>query len=137
MDTEALRAFLAKPHDAIIATNRPGKGPQLSPVWFLWDGETFFFSTQKVTAKYTNIMRDPKISVIVNDTATHSFVTAYGRAEIMELERYPEIMNTFLEKYVPAEMREQFAKAIEANQLSERIIIVLKPEKITGWSMPA
>jgi PPOX class probable F420-dependent enzyme len=137
MDAEALQAFLAKPHDAIIATNRPGKGAQLSPVWFLWDGESFFFGTQKATAKYTNIMRDPNISVIVNDTATHTFVTAHGRAEIVSPEKYPEMGKALLEKYVPAEMREQLEKAIEANQRSERIIIVLKPEKITGWSAPA
>jgi len=137
MDAEALQAFLAKPNDAIIATNRPEKGSQLSPVWFLWDSETFFFSTQKATAKYSNIVRDPNISVIVNDTATHTFVTANGRAEIVGVERYPELGNAFLEKYVPAEMREQFAATIAANQRSERIIIVLKPEKITGWTAPA
>lgn len=137
MDKEALQAFLAKPNDAIVATNRPGKGSQLSPVWFLWDGESFFFSTQKATAKYNNIVRDPNISVIVNDTATHTFVTANGRAEIVGVEKYPEIGNAFLEKYVPAEMREQFAAAIAANERSERIVIVLKPEKIIGWSAPA
>src|SRR5437016_1755523 len=123
MDAEALQAFLAKPHDAIIATNRQGKGSQLSPVWFVWDGESFYFSTQKATAKYTNIVRDPNISLIVNDTATHTFVTAHGRAEIVGIERYPEIGNTLLEKYVPAEMREQFAAAIKANERSEHIVI--------------
>jgi PPOX class probable F420-dependent enzyme len=137
MDAEALQAFLAKPNDAIISTNRPGKGSQLSPVWFLWDGESFFFSTQKATAKYSNIVRDPNISVIVNDTATHTFVTANGRAEIIGAEKYPELGNAFLEKYVPAEMREQFAAAIKANERSERIVIILKPEKIVGWSAPA
>jgi hypothetical protein len=101
------------------------------------DGEYFFFSTQKGTAKYANLKRDSNISVIVNDPVAHSFVTAYGRAEIIEPERYPEISNTFLEKYVPAEMREQFAAAIKANEHSERILIVLKPEKIQGWSAPA
>lgn len=137
MDKEALQAFLAKPNDAIISTNRPGNGSQLSPVWFLWNGESFFFSTQKATAKYTNIVRDPNISVIVNDTATHTFVTANGQAEIIGPESYPELGNAFLEKYVPAEMREQFAAAIKANERSERIIIVLKPKKIQGWSAPA
>src|SRR5207245_1845140 len=109
MDAETLQAFLAKPHDAIIAMNRPGKGAQLSPIWFVLDGESFFFGTQKATAKYTNIVRDPNISVIVNNTATHIFVTAHGRAEIVEAERYPEIEKAILEKYVPAEMCEQFA----------------------------
>lgn len=137
MDQEALQAFLAKPNDAIISTNRPGKGSQLSPVWFLWDGESFFFSTQKGTAKYNNIVRDPNISVIVNDTAAHTFVTAHGRAEVVKPERYPEVGDALLEKYVPAEMREQFAAAIKANEHSERIMIVLKPEKIVGWTAPA
>jgi len=40
MDRDALQAFLAQPHDAIISTNRVGKGSQLSPVWFVWDGES-------------------------------------------------------------------------------------------------
>jgi PPOX class probable F420-dependent enzyme len=131
MDAEALQAFLAKPHDAIISTNRPGKGSQLSPVWFVWDGESFFFTTQKTAAKYTNIVRDPNISVIVNHTATRTCVTAYGRAEIVGPERYPELVNALVEKYAPAERREQFAAAIER---PERIVIVLKPEKIISWA---
>ena len=67
MDPHALQAFLAQPHEAIIATNRVGKGSQLSPVWFVWDGESFLFGTQIASVKYANIVRDPTISVIVND----------------------------------------------------------------------
>jgi nitroimidazol reductase NimA-like FMN-containing flavoprotein (pyridoxamine 5'-phosphate oxidase superfamily) len=89
MDAEALQAFLAQPHAAIISTNRVGKGSQLSPVWFVWDGESFLFGTQKASVKYANIVRDPNISVMVNDPVTHTYVTAYGRAEIVGLERYP------------------------------------------------
>lgn len=133
MNAEALQTFLAKPHDAIVATNRPGKGPQLSAVWFLWDGESLFFTTKKATAKYSNIVRDPNISVMIHDTATHTWVTAYGRAEIVEMERYPELWNTLLEKYVPAERREQVAAAINNLTDSDRIAIVLKPEKIVSW----
>ena len=132
MDAEALQAILAKPNEAIIATNRPGKGPQLSPVWFVWDGEAFLFTTQKVTTKYTNIVRNPNISLIINDTAAHACVTAYGRAEIVEVERYPELANTLAERYVPVAARERAAAAI--NGRADRIVIVLKPEKMTGWS---
>src|SRR5947209_8266498 len=55
MDAEALQAFLAQPHDAIISTNRVGKGSQLSPVWFVWDGASFLFGTQKASVKYANM----------------------------------------------------------------------------------
>jgi PPOX class probable F420-dependent enzyme len=132
MDAEAVQAFLAKPHDAIISANRAGKGSQLSPVWFVWDGESFLFTTQKASAKYANIVRDPTISVIVNDPATQTCVTAYGHAEIVGPERYPELWNALVEKYVPVERREQYAAATKRLERSERIVIVLKPKKIVG-----
>lgn len=134
MDAEAVQAFLAKPLDAIIATNRPGKGSQLSPVWFAWDGETFFFTSQKASAKYGNILRDPNISVIVNDTTTQTCVTACGRAEIVGPEQYPELVNALFEKYIPADRREQFAATMQAIERSNRVVVVLKPEKMIGWT---
>ena len=141
MDTEAFQAFLTKPHDAIVSTNRVGKGSQLTPVWFVWDGEAFLFSTQKTSVKYANIVRDPNISVMVNDSVTHSYVTAYGRAEIVGLERYPELWNATVEKYLPADQRQQFEAAswTQTTRRAERVVIVLKPEKVIGrvWTAPS
>lgn len=140
MDAEALQAFLSQPHDAIIATNRVGKGSQLSPVWFVWDGESFLFITQKASVKYTNIVRDPTISVMVNDPVTHTYVVAYGRAEIVGLERYPELGNAIVEKYLPADHRQQFAEAswTQAIERASRVVIMLKPEKVVSrvWVAP-
>ena len=137
MDRDALHAFLAQPHDAIISTNRVGKGSQLSPVWFLWDGESFLFGTQKASVKYANIVRDPNISVMVNDPVTHTYVTAYGRAEIVGLERYPELGNAIVEKYIPADQRQQFEASNQDIEQAIRVVIVLKPEKMVGWAWTA
>jgi PPOX class probable F420-dependent enzyme len=137
MNKEELQAFLARPNDAVIAANRPGKGAQLTPVWFLWDGESFIFSTQKATAKYLNIKRDPNISVIVNEEH-QGYVAAHGQAQILESGNVsPEQMGKMLEKYVPAEQREQFLAAVQSAQTSERIIIKLRPEKIVSFSTAA
>src|SRR5256714_2726592 len=127
MDAEALQALPAQPHDAIISTNPVGKGSQLSPVWFVWDGASFLFGTQKASVKYANIVRDPNISVIVNDPVSHTYVVAYGRAEIVELERYPELGNAILEKYIPADQHQQFAAATQAIERASRVVIALKP----------
>lgn len=137
MNQEALQTFLAQPHDAIIATNRLGKGSQLTPVWFVWDGEAFLFSTQKASVKYANIRRDPNISVIINDPGTYTYVVAHGRAEIVELERYPELGNAILEKYMSAEQRQQFEASIQAIERASRVVIVLKPEKVVGRAWTA
>jgi PPOX class probable F420-dependent enzyme len=137
MDAEALQAFLAQPHAAIISTNRVGKGSQLSPVWFVWDGESFLFGTQKASVKYANIVRDPNISVMVHDPVTHTYVTAYGRAEIVGLERYPELGNAIVEKYIPADQRQQFEASNQEILRASRVVIVLKPEKVVGWAWTA
>lgn len=137
MDPHALQSFLAQPHDAIISTNRVGKGSQLSPVWLVWDGESFLFGTQKASVKYANIVRDPNISVIVNDPVTHTYVTAYGRAEIVELERYPELDNAIVEKYIPVDQRQQFEASNQGFLWASRVVIVLKPEKVVGWAWTA
>ena len=113
------------------------KGSQLNPVWFVWDGESFLFSTQKASVKYANIVRDPNISVIVNDPVTHTYVVAYGRAEIVGLERYPELGNAIVEKYIPADQRQQFSAANQAIERASRVVIVLKPEKVVGWAWTA
>ena len=136
MDAEALQAFLAKPYDAIISTNRVGKGSQLTPVWFVWDGESFLFFTQKTSVKYANIVRDPTISMIVNDPATHTYVIAYGRAEIVGPEHYSELWNAIVAKYIPEEKREQFTAAMQAIEQLSRVVIALKPEKVVGRTLP-
>jgi PPOX class probable F420-dependent enzyme len=138
MNKEALRTFLAKPIDAIIAVNRAGKGAQLTPVWFLWDGEAFYFTTGKASAKYLNMQRDPNISLIINDQATHTFVTAHGPAKILEGDEInPGIIGSMLEKYIPdEEQRKQFAAMMAARPNYERIAVVLHPEKIFSMQAP-
>ena len=58
--SEQINAFLSNPNlrDAILAVNRPEGGPQLTPVWFIWDGEAFWLSTRNHSAKYRNMQRD-------------------------------------------------------------------------------
>src|SRR5579859_2046693 len=80
MITEQQAALLAQPNTAIIGVNRSNGAPQLTVVWYAWDGKDFFFSTLKDRAKYKNIKRNPAISLIVDDSINHISVTAYGQA---------------------------------------------------------
>src|SRR5436305_7739717 len=110
-----LQQFLAQPHNAIIGVNRPGKAPQLTPVWFQWDGTVFRFSTTRDRAKYLNIQRDPQISLIIDDVASHTYIVATGRAEIEDDATVPEKTRPLLQKYVPPEHFEQRAAQFTAD----------------------
>lgn len=126
MSPEELDALLAKPINAIVATTRQADAPQLTPVWFLWDGETFAFSTTKNRIKYGNIKRNPKISLIVDDEATHQYAVAYGHAEIVEQhERVTELTRPLLEKYVPGNIERIDSMLGDASW----VVILLRPDK--------
>ena len=127
MISEQQAALLAQPKTAVIGVNRAKGAPQLTVVWYVWDGKDFSFSTSKDRAKYVNMKRNPAISLLVEDSATFTSVVAYGRAEIIE-HNVAALTHPIIEKYVPEARREERLKSI-AND-PHRVTVVLHPEKI-------
>jgi PPOX class probable F420-dependent enzyme len=127
MTSEEMQTLLSKSNNAIVGVNRTVGGPQLTPVWYTWDGTSFLFSTTKDRAKYLNLKRDPSISLIVDDLETHTYVVAYGRAEIIE-QNVGELTRPIIAKYTSADKFEQMMKMIENDP--GRVLVVLHPEKI-------
>ncbi len=135
MTTAELNSFLAQTHNAIVGVNRRGKGPQLTPVWYVWDGETFRFSTTRDRVKFAGIKQDPAITLIVDSVPDHTYVVATGRAEIVE-DNVAALSRPLIEKYVPAERVEQSMGMV---QDPSRVLVVLRPEKmlVNGAAVPA
>ena len=127
MTPEEIRVLLSKSNNAIVGVNRAVGGPQLTTVWYAWDGECFFFSTTKERAKYLNLKRDPSISLIVDDVETHKYVVAYGRAEIIEHD-FGELLRPIVRKYAPADQVERRVEMVTNDP--SRVLVVLHPEKI-------
>ncbi|HKV83060.1 MAG TPA: TIGR03618 family F420-dependent PPOX class oxidoreductase [Ktedonobacterales bacterium] len=127
MTPEERDAQLAKPLNAIVAVVRRSGGPQLTPVWFYWDGAAFYVSTTRSRGKYPNIQRHPEVSLIVDDLAAHKYVAAYGRAEIVEGDRERVVALTvpILEKYMPGK-----GQANAAKMEQDRVVVILRPERI-------
>ncbi len=125
MNAQEMQAFLSARNNAIVGVNRPDAGPQLTPVWYVWDGETFYFSTTKDRSKYPNIKRNPSITLIVDDVASHQYVVAYGRAEIIE-QNVAERSRPLIEKYMPDHVEQGMKMVSDPN----RVLIALRPEKI-------
>ena len=126
MNRAELQSFLDHPYNAIVAINRPGNAPHLTPVWFTWDGATFRFSTTRDRAKYANIRRDPQISLIVDDVASHTYVVATGRATILEANPLA-LARPLLVKHLPADKIEGSLGMVTA---ADRVLVELRPSKI-------
>jgi hypothetical protein len=112
--------------------NRDGT-PQLTPVWYDWDGERLVFAVQQVTLKYRNILRDGRVVVMVSTSPeADRYVTLRGRGRILKA---PANLwrQRIWSRYVNLEMaREQ----IPDKEDPPMVAIELIPERISGFHLP-
>ena len=65
---------------AHVATIGPKGEPQVTPVWFGWDGTHLRFSQTTNRQKYRNLMRNPDIALsIVDPTNPYRYLEVRGR----------------------------------------------------------
>ena len=135
---DQLNVFLAEPRNAILATINKNGTPQCTPVSFYWDGQAFYISTFKETVKYKNIERDPRISITIDedenfypDLKTSRSVVAKGRAQLQKQGIW-EMTGKIVERaFSPQEAQ----AALEILKQENRVLIVLKPERLQSWRM--
>ena len=122
----------------LTTVNKDGS-PHVVPVWFVLDErknrtaqkiEDIIFTTYKDSVKATNIQRDNRVSICVDDqTPQFSFVTIHGTAKIVR-QKYNELLkwNTRIaERY----MGKKNAKAYGERNTAEGVVLVrVKPTKI-------
>lgn len=52
---------------AMLATINPDGTPQVTPVWFDWDGEHLIFNTARGRQKDANLTRNPHVALAIVD----------------------------------------------------------------------
>ena len=80
------RAFLLeRPRTAKLATVRADGRPHVAPIWFDLDGDALVFTTWHTTVKATNLRRDPRVSLCIDDdTPPYALVLFEGTATLSE-----------------------------------------------------
>ncbi len=68
---------------AVLATVNPDGSPQTSVIWIGRDGEDLLFSTVAGRVKHCNMVRDPRVSVTIIDSADpENYVELRGRVSM-------------------------------------------------------
>jgi PPOX class probable F420-dependent enzyme len=62
---DVVKSVIDRREFATVATLQPDGAPQLSVVWITRDGDDLLFSTVEGRRKHTNLLRDPRIGVLV------------------------------------------------------------------------
>lgn len=96
---EQARAWFDAAEFAIVATVEPDGRPQQSVVWVKLDGDDVLFSTIEGRRKHTNLLRDPRLSVLVSPASDrYQYCEVRGTAR-MSREGGRELIDEFEQKY--------------------------------------
>ena len=130
MTQAEIEAFLQAPRHAVVGTNPVDGPPQLSPVWYLWDGERLYISIAANTVKRCHLERDPRISVCI-DGCYPDFRTVmiYGTAEVIDSgEPLQEEMRwRIIRRYYKSE--EEARRYAESTRDEPSVLVVVTPQK--------
>jgi PPOX class probable F420-dependent enzyme len=81
--SEATRALADGKNYAVLATINADGSPQTSVMWVGRDGDDILFSTVEGRRKHRNMVRDPRVSVSVIDSADpENYVELRGRVSM-------------------------------------------------------
>jgi len=76
MSPEEVDAFLAEERTCRVASVGADGRPHNSPLWFVWDGEALWLNSIVRSQRWTDLQRDPRVSVVVD--AGHAFTELRG-----------------------------------------------------------
>ena len=111
---------------AYLASIGPKGEPQVSAVWFMWDGAHFLFALSKKRQKSRNLMRDPRVAIAIADPAN-----PYRALEIRGVVTRIEEDSDY--RFIDAASRKYLhrnATAEERGPADERLVFVVEPERI-------
>lgn len=124
-----LGAFLQERHTVIVATLREDGTPHLATVWYRWDGTAFWIATNRTTMKYRNLVRDPRIGLIVDDPVGERATAAYGRAEIAAIgDAAWDGALAIVRRYV-----DDPVAYLEERRADPRALIRVVPDEVVSW----
>ena len=129
--TEVQAAYLRERSLGILGTGRRDGSPQLSLISYLYDGEHVLISITKDRAKYRNVLRQPRVSLLVPDGRRQ--VILYGAAEVIDgRERDRAIMAIRTHQGDP--LPEDYDLDRFSTRLDElgRVVVRITPERVLG-----
>jgi PPOX class probable F420-dependent enzyme len=109
-----------------LATLGPKGEPQVSAVWFLWDGTHLLFAFNKKRQKYRNVLRDSRVAVALADIA-NPYRALEIRGRVVRVDEDPDFrfIHAASQKY-----NNRDATPEETGQPEERVVLVVEPERV-------
>jgi PPOX class probable F420-dependent enzyme len=135
-DSPHVREILQARLIANLATFNPRGTVNLVAMWFLWDGEAVLIPTNRGTRKAKNLMRDPRATVMIDDSRGGfdlRGVMLFCEAELIDPPVSLELNRRIHLKYVTEQGLE--LDAVKQYLATDDVTLRLRPERISSWDL--
>ena len=132
MTPDETRAFLLEgTRTAALATNRVDGRPHVAPIWFTLDGDDVLFNTGESSVKGSNLRRDGRVALMVDDAAPpFSFVSLEGEATLSDdLDEMLHWATRIAARYMGEDQAEAYGKR---NAVPGELLVRVTPTKIVA-----
>jgi PPOX class probable F420-dependent enzyme len=132
--TDELRSFLGELRYAVLATHDPNGGIHLTPIWFLFEDDRFYFGCSSGSRKVQNVERSSSASVVVDarEPGRERWVSASGPVEIVRDGEAQSINERIRRRYLAPNA---FDGPIEASlAASDDVALRLSPTAWRSWA---
>jgi PPOX class probable F420-dependent enzyme len=134
--TDELRSFLGERRYAVLATHDPDGGIRLTPIWFLFQDDRFYFASSSGSRKVKNLERTVSASVVVDarEPGRERWVSASGPVEILRDGEAQSINARIRHRYLaPKALDGPIEAALAA---SDDVTLRLAPTAWRSWAAP-
>jgi PPOX class probable F420-dependent enzyme len=98
---KALDLFTSKVAFAHLGTIMPDGTPQITPVWFDYDGAHIIVNTARGRTKDRNMRRDPRVTIAISDPDNpYRYVQVFGRVVEMTEHDGDAVIDRLAKKYM-------------------------------------
>ncbi len=137
MTEEEQREFLLEGHTLQVASLQSDGRPHLAAMWYaLLDGK-IAFGTYAKSQKVVNLLRDPRITVMIEDGVRYNEVRGLvidGQAEVIQ--GNPDLAARVLNaagRHQPGDVPEGEMPAEALRAASKRAVVIVHPEHTYSW----
>ncbi len=121
---------------ANLATLDPDGSPHVVGMWFLWEDERLLLPTNRRTRKAKNVARDPRVTVMIDDSRGGldlRGVTLVGRAELVDGPAALELNRRIHLRYVTERGRD--LEPVDSYLSTDDVTIAVTPLRVSSWDL--
>jgi PPOX class probable F420-dependent enzyme len=134
--TDHMRSFLGERRYAVLATHDPDGGIRLTPIWFLFEDDRFYFASSSGSRTVQNVERTISASVVVDarEPGRERWVATSGRGEVLRDGEAQSINARIRRRYLAPKALDGPIEA--ALRESDDVTLRLTPTEWRSWTAP-